>query len=57
MPEKLKYSIDPLSLLKNSKVSDALYDKIDWLAACSDMKALPNMLKWKTVMNQLKIDI
>jgi len=46
MPETLKYSIELLSLWKNSNVSDALYDKIvDWLASCSDMDALSNMPK------------
>jgi len=46
MPDMLKYSIELLSLLKNSNVSDALYDKIvDWLASCSDMDALSNMPK------------
>ena len=46
MSDALKYSIELLSLLKNSNVSDALYDKIvDWLASCSDMDALSNMPK------------
>ncbi len=55
MPDSLKYSIELLSLLKNSNVSDVLYDKIvDWLASCSDMDALSNMPKQDTVMKQLK---
>jgi len=46
MPDTLKYSIELLSLLKNSNVSDALYNKIvDWLATCSDMDALSNLPK------------
>jgi len=49
MPEKLKNSIELLLLLKDSNVSDALYDEIvDWLAACIDMDYLFNMPKHKT---------
>jgi len=55
MPDALKYSIELLSLLKNSNVSDALYDKIvDWLATCSDMDALSTLPKRNTAMKQLR---
>jgi len=55
MPEKLKYSIELLSLLKNSNVSDVLYDKIvEQLASCSNIDALSNMPKCDTVTKELK---
>ena len=54
MKDTLKYSIELLTLLQNSNVSDALYDKlVDWLSSCNNVDALSYLPKRDTVMKQL----
>ena len=54
MDDNFKYAIELLALLKNSNVSDALYDKIvDWLAVCSDIDALNTLPKREKILKQL----
>ncbi len=54
MKDTLKYSIELLTLLKNSNVSDALYDKlVDWLSSCNNVNALCSLPKRDTAMKQL----
>jgi len=51
MKDNLKYSIQLLALLKNSNVSNALYDKIvDLLSCCDKIYALCNIPKRDTVL-------
>jgi len=51
MKDTLKYSIELLTLLKNSNVSDSLYDKlVDWLSCCDNMDALCSLPKRYTIM-------
>jgi len=54
MDDNFKYAIELLALLKNSNVSDALYDKIvDWLAVCSVIQALNTLPKREKILKQL----
>jgi len=54
MNDNLKYSIELLALLKNSNVSDALYDKlVAWLSSCENVDAHCSLPKRDTVMKQL----
>jgi len=55
MTNSMKYSIELLSLLQNSNVSNALYDKIvDWLSGCEDADALSNLPKHEPMLKKLK---
>jgi len=55
MTDETKYSIELLSILQNSNVSDGLYDKIlQWTSQCSNYDALIHLPKQETALKTLK---